>query len=149
MKLSDHFSLIEFTRSDTAVRRGIDNTPCDEHLANLAKLARKLEEVRALVGHPVVITSGYRSPALNAAVDGSATSSHCHGLAADFHVPGFGPDQAVAQAIADSALDFDQLIFEQTARSTWVHLGIDARMRREVLSWKSGRGYRRGVVRLK
>lgn len=149
MKLSEHFALIEFTRSATAARRGIDNTPSAEHLANLTKLAQKLEEVRALLGHPIVITSGYRSPALNAAVDGSATSSHCHGLAADFHVPGFGPDQAVAQAIADSTLDFDQLIFEQTARSTWVHLGLDARMRREILSWKSGRGYRRGVGRIK
>lgn len=148
MKLSEHFTLAEFTRSDTARMLGIDNTPTRHHLANLHVLAAKLEEVRALLGnHPIVITSGYRSPALNAAVDGSATSSHCEGLAADFHVPAFGPDQAVAQAIADSALEFDQLIFEQ-ARTTWVHFGVGDRMRREVLSWRSGRGYQRGIVRI-
>lgn len=147
MNLSDHFALVEFTRSGTAARLGIDNTPGRHHLANLHVLAAKLEEVRALLGHPIIITSGYRSPALNRAVDGSATSSHCEGLAADFHVPDFGADQAVAQAIADSALEFDQLIFEQ-ARTHWIHLGIGDRMRREVLSWRSGRGYQRGIVRI-
>lgn len=147
MQLTKHFSLAELTRSDTALRLGIDNTPTRHHLANLHVLAAKLEEVRALLGHPIIITSGYRSPALNQAVDGSATSSHREGLAADFHCPGFGPDQAVAQAIADSALEFDQLIFEQ-ARTHWVHLGVDPRMRREVLSWRPGRGYQRGIVRI-
>lgn len=147
MQLTPHFRLSEFTRSDTARRLGIDNAPTRHHLANLHVLATKLEEVRALFGCPIIITSGYRSPALNKAVDGSATSSHCEGLAADFHVPGFGPDQAVAQAIADSALEFDQLIFEQ-ARTHWIHLGVGDRMRREVLSWRSGRGYQRGIVRI-
>lgn len=148
MQLTPHFSLAEFTRSDTARMLGIDNTPNPAHKANLITLALTLEKVRALLERPIIITSGYRSPALNRAVDGSATSSHCAGLAADFHVPAFGPDQAVAQAIADSALEFDQLIFEQGARSTWVHLGVDPRMRREVLSWRSGRGYQRGIVRI-
>ena len=106
MQLTPHFTLAEFMRSDTAARLAIDNTPTRHHLANLHVLAAKLEEVRALFGQPLIITSGYRSPALNAAVDGSATSSHCEGLAADFHIPAFGPDQAVAQAIADSALEF-------------------------------------------
>lgn len=148
MKLSQHFALIEFTRSATAERLRIDNTPGAAHLENLRRLALALEDVRALLQAPIVITSGYRSPALNRAVDGSTTSSHCDGLAADFHAPQFGPDQAVAQAIADSALEFDQLIFEQGARSTWVHLGVGARMRREVLSWRAGRGYRAGIARI-
>lgn len=147
MQLTPHFTLAEFTRSDTAARLGIDNTPTRHHLANLHVLAAKLEEVRALLGCPIIITSGYRSPALNTAVDGSSTSSHCEGLAADFHAPAFGPDQAVAQAIADSALEFDQLIFEQ-ARTHWVHLGVGDRMRREVLSWRSGRGYQSGIARI-
>lgn len=147
MQLTPHFTLAEFTRSDTARMLGIDNTPTRHHLANLHVLAFKLEEVRALFNCPLIITSGYRSPALNKAVDGSATSSHCEGLAADFHIPAFGPDQAVAQAIADSALEFDQIIFEQ-ARTHWVHLGVGDRMRREVLSWRSGRGYQRGIVRI-
>lgn len=147
MKLSPHFHLVEFTRSETAMRLGIDNTPTGQHLDNLKRLAGSLEEVRALLGTPIIITSGYRSLVLNRAVDGSATSSHCHGLAADFHAPGFGSDMEVAQAIADSGLQFDQLIFEQ-ARTTWVHLGIDPRMRRQVLSWRAGRGYRNGIVRI-
>lgn len=149
MQLTPHFTLAELTRSDTARRLGIDNTPTRHHLANLHVLAAKLEEVRALLGKPIIITSGYRSPALNRAVDGSATSSHCEGLAADFHCPGFGADQAVVQVIADSALEFDQLIFEQSkGGSTWTHLGVDSRMRREVKSWRSGRGFRSGVVRI-
>lgn len=144
MQLTPHFALAEFIRSETAARLGIDNTPDPHSLANLHLLAAKLEDVRALLGCPMIITSGYRSPALNDAVDGATTSSHCYGLAADFHCPGFGPDQAVAQAIADSALEFDQLIFEQ-ARTHWVHLGVDEKLRRDVLSWKRGVGYARGV----
>jgi hypothetical protein len=147
MKLSPHFQLVEFTRSSTSSRLGIDNTPTDAHLENLKRLTNVLEQVRAILGAPIIITSGYRSPALNRAVDGSATSSHCDGLAADFHAPGFGSDMQVAQAIAESDIQFDQLIFEQ-ARSTWVHLGIDPRMRRQVISWRSGRGYRPGIVRI-
>jgi len=147
MKLSPHFHLVEFTRSATASRLGIDNTPTDAHLENLKRLASVLEEVRAILGAPIIITSGYRSPALNDAVDGSATSSHCDGLAADFHAPEFGSDMQVAQAIAESDIQIDQLIFEQ-ARSTWVHLGIDPRMRRQIISWRSGRGYRTGIVRI-
>lgn len=149
MQMTPHFTLVEFTRSDTAARLGIDNTPDSRALSNLHFLAAKLEEVRAILQAPIIVTSGYRSPALNKAIDGSATSSHLEGLAADFHVPGFGPDQAVAQAIADSALVFDQLIFEQSAHgSTWVHVGVGERMRRDVLSWRSGRGYQRGIVRI-
>lgn len=147
MQLTPHFRLIEFTRSATAAARGIDNTPSDEHLRNLHKLAEFLEEVRELLGHPIIITSGYRSPELNKAVQGSATSSHCHGLAADFHCPGYGSDFDVCRMIAASRLKFDQLIFEQ-ANSTWVHLGIDERMRRDVMSWRRGKGYRSGIVRI-
>lgn len=145
MQLSPHFTLSEFTRSDTANRLKINNNPGPQHLQNLRKLAIALEDIRALLKCPVIITSGYRSPALNTAVEGSSTSSHCFGLAADFHAPGFGSDQAVAKAIAASDLMFDQLIFEQS-RTHWVHVGIDPRMRREVLSWRSGRGYRQGIM---
>lgn len=112
MQLSTHFKLIEFTRSDTAARLNINNTPAGEHLDNLHALAAALEEVRALLGHPIIITSGYRSPALNRAVDGSATSSHSHGLAADFHCPGYGSDFDVCRRIAASQVKFDQLIYE-------------------------------------
>lgn len=145
MQLSPHFTLSEFTRSETARIKGIDNTPSAEHLENLRHLAMALEGVRNLLGHPMIITSGYRSPALNKAVDGSATSSHSQGLAADFHCPGFGSDIDVCRMIASSRLKFDQLIFEQ-ASSTWVHFGIGQKMRREVFSWRRGKGYRNGIV---
>lgn len=148
MKLSPHFMLREFTRSDTAKRLGILNSPNATQTENLKRLALTLEEVRSLLGHPIIITSGYRSPALNRAVGGSTKSDHSHGLAADFHCPGFGSVQEVCLAIENSGINFDQLIFEQGSRSDWVHLGIGDRMRREVMSWKSGKGYFNGVLRL-
>ncbi len=145
--MTPHFKLSEFIRSDTAARLRVNNTPSPAHMANLERLALALEEVRELLGHPLLITSGYRSPALNRAVDGSSTSSHSQGLAADFHCPGYGSDMEVCQAIADSGIQFDQIIYEQ-ARSTWVHFGIGDKMRRQVLSWRSGAGYRNGVVKI-
>ena len=145
--MTPHFSLAEFIRSDTAARLRIDNTPTPEHLQNLQQLAAALEEVRALLGKPLLITSGYRSLALNRAVDGSSTSSHSQGLAADFHCPRFGSDLDVSLAIAASGILFDQLIFEQ-ARSTWVHFGIGDKMRHQVLSWRSGKGYQNGIVKI-
>lgn len=143
--MTPHFSLAEFTRSDTATRLRISNTPTPEHMAGLARLALALEEVRALLGKPLIITSGYRSPELNRAVDGSSTSSHSLGLAADFHCPAYGSDMDVCKAIVDSGVQFDQLIYEQ-ARSTWVHFGIGDKMRRQVLSWRAGKGYQNGIV---
>lgn len=145
MQLLRHFTLTEFTRSGTADPLKINKNPGPPYLQTLRKLAQALEDIRALLKCPVIITSGYRSPALNTAVEGSSTSSHCFGLAADFHAPGFGSDQAVANAIAASDLRFGQLIFEQS-KTHWVHVGIDPRMRLEVLSWRSGRGYRPGIM---
>lgn len=143
MNLSPHFTLAEFTRTSHKV----DNNPVGVHLANLKKLAAALEQVRALFNKPIIITSGYRSPALNKLVDGSATSSHCHGLAADFHVQGM-TDKEVCEIIAANRIQFDQLIFEQSAKSTWVHFGIGEKMRKQVLSWKAGKGYVNGVKAL-
>ena len=146
--LSPHFTLGELTRSATAQARGIDNTPTPQHVTNLRHLAATLEKVRALLGHPVLISSGYRSPELNAAVGGSSTSDHANGLAADLTCPKFGTAEAVCVAIMDSGIAFDQLIFEQGA-TDWVHLGIGPRMRRQVLSWSRDRGYREGIVLLR
>lgn len=146
MQLSPNFSLREFTYSTTAIRHGISNDPSPEHLSNLKVLAAHLELVRELLGHPMTITSGYRSPELNRLVDGSSTSSHSHGLAADFHCYGYGSDFDVCRRIAASRLKFDQLIYEQ-ANSTWVHLGFDSKMRRDIISWRKGLGYRNGIVK--
>jgi hypothetical protein len=88
---------------------------------NLRNLAALLEKVRALLGsRPVLVSSGYRSPGVNAAVGGARDSLHLQGLAADFTCPSFGAPRAICLKIADSDLQFDQLICE----GTWVHIGL-------------------------
>ena len=130
MKLSEHFTLEELTFSQTAIRKGIDNTPSLEVVAHLTHLAGCLEQVRALLGGPVRITSGYRSPALNAAVGGSKASAHMSGYAADFVCPPFGSPLQIVKAIAASDIQFDQCIQE----GTWVHISFDPDARRQVLT---------------
>jgi uncharacterized protein YcbK (DUF882 family) len=111
MKLSPNFTLEEMTVSDYAARHGLDNTPQNEHLKNLKRLAVFLESLRALLGKPISINSAYRSPEVNTAIRGSKTSQHCHGTAADIRVSGMVPDQVVKRIIA-STLPFDQVIRE-------------------------------------
>ena len=89
MKLSNNFSLKEMTKSQTALRRGIDNEPGEEEQANLQQLCEQvLQKVREHFGKPVTVNSGYRSPELNKAIGGSTTSDHCKGMAADIEIPG-------------------------------------------------------------
>lgn len=120
--LSPNFSLAELTVSQTAARRGIDNTPRGEALDNLSLLAEWLERLRELLGgHPILVSSGFRSVALNTAVKGSRTSLHMFGLAADFTVPRYGSPLDVCRAIeAEKLLAFHELIYE----GTWVHVGL-------------------------
>lgn len=143
MKLSEHFTLDEMTLSETAARNGLDNTPGLEALANLKKVAAVLEQIRALVGKPVAISSGYRSPAVNKAVGGSNTSAHVKGLAADINVPGMKP-AALAAIIKTSNIPFDQLILEF---DRWVHIGLsNTSPRGELLTIRTGTGYMKGIV---
>lgn len=142
MKLSDHFALDEFTTSQTAARRGIDNTPPPAVLERLKATAAALEGVRSLLGKPVLISSGYRAPALNRVIGGAIGSAHVLGYAADFISPGAGSPLKVCKAIAASDLKFDQLIEE----GTWVHLSFDPRMRRQVLTKNPGGGYSLGLT---
>src|SRR5690606_22338588 len=143
-----HFRLSEFTTSTTALARGIDNTPNKYELANLRRLADTLEEVRELLGHPMRITSGGRVAALNAAVGGSPSSDHCRWLAADFVCPGYGSVGAVCAAINASDIRFDQLIWEQTPHTQWIHFGLGARMRQQTLSWSPATRFVPGLVAL-
>ena len=136
VQLTPHFTLEEFTLSSTALALGIANTPMPAHLENLKKLAQKMEEVRALFDAVIEITSGYRNPQVNAAVGGVPNSAHALGLAADFHVHGFS-DLDAAKRVRDSALTFDQLIFE---KNRCVHLSVDPKMRRQVLRQPGGPG---------
>ena len=124
MKMSANFTLREFIKSDTAIRRGIDNSPTEAHLENaLALFENVVQPVRDHFG-PTILTSGYRSEALNSAIGGSPRSQHKLGQAADIEVPGV-PTADVAQYIADY-LTFDQLILEyfdpQDINSGWVHV---------------------------
>lgn len=145
MKLSGNFSLSEFTRSETAAALGLSNEPSAVHRANLARLAAVLEEVRALVGVPIVITSGYRSPAVNRAVGGVPDSAHALGHAADIRVERLGA-YSLARLIQASGIRFDQLILE-TSRAI-VHISTDPRGRRQCLTQRRGAGtpFESGIV---
>jgi len=132
--------LNEFTISQTATRKGIDNTPPEPVIERLRMLAATLERVRGLLGNsPIRISSGYRSKELNRAIGSSDSSAHVLGYAVDFTCPIFGTPKEVANEIAKSAIKFDQLIFEQN----WIHLSVDPRNRREVLTatFKNGKAY--------
>ena len=134
MRLSPNFTLAQLTRSDTAARLCIDNRPDAQQIANLARLADCLEQVQSLLGHPLVINSAFRAPALNAAVGGAPLSRHAVGLAVDFTCAEFGSPLEVARAIAQSPLKFDQLIHEY---GRWVHLGLAPEaypLRRELMT---------------
>ena len=122
--LSPHFTLQEFTYSQTASREGIPNQPDAVALENLHRTAATMEKVRTLCGDkPVTITSGYRGPELNEAVGGATSSAHCYGLGADFIIPGCGDPYDVCKIIEPhmKELMIDQLIWEY---GDWVHLGL-------------------------
>ena len=129
-QLSPHFSLAEMTRSNTATRRGLDNTPPALIVARLLRTASLMEQVRTICGNrPITVFSGYRSPVVNAAVGGSKTSSHKDGDAVDFKVSGLSIAETV-RLIRASGLKFDQVIDEF---NQWVHIGFGPQMRQQVL----------------
>lgn len=143
-RLSSYYTLARLAHSDTARARGIDNTPPEALLPNLRLLARGLDRVRRLLGHRLEISSGYRCPELNAAVGGAPNSQHAQGLAVDFTCPGFGPPIAIARAIRQSDIAFDQCIYEF---AEWVHLSFSRTPRRRVLTIRDSReGYLEGLV---
>lgn len=151
MKLSKNFSLHELTKSETAVRRGIDNTPSLTVIDNLQALVDNvLQPVRDKLG-PVVITSGYRSPQLNTAIGGSPTSDHCLGMAADCEV--LGMDNKQFARWVEENLKFTQLILEFYTEglpdSGWVHISYDPKdLKCQVLTAKKINGktvYSKGI----
>lgn len=123
MRISAHFTLAEFTVSQTASRLGIDNAPTPEALENLKYVAQGLEGVRILLGVPIVISSGYRCLALNRAIGSKDSSQHTLGQAVDFEAPGYGPPRIVMDRIIDSGMDFDQCILEYPPDG-WVHMSF-------------------------
>jgi hypothetical protein len=127
-QLSKNFSLAEFTKSETATRKGLDNTPTPEVIQNLQKLVDNvIQPIRESIGKPIKINSGYRAPEVNASVGGSKTSDHCKGQAADIEINGLANGD-LAQYIVDN-YKFTQVILEfYTAGipdSGWVHVSYD------------------------
>ena len=123
MKLSPHFSLVEMTKSQTALRLGLDNNPDPSKVALLRTLCEQvLEPVRRNFDRPVIINSGYRAEAVNKAIGSTPTSQHCKAQAADIEIPGIDNLELYRWA---SGLDYDQLILEYYTgepQSGWVHV---------------------------
>ena len=140
MRLTDHFTLQELTRSQTAERNGWNNQPSSTSLTNLKETAWRMEAVRAVLNTPVYVSSGYRSPKLNQAIGGSKTSHHCKGYAVDFTAPAHGTPQDVVRTIKKSGVKYDQLIYE----GSWVHISFAPSMRRQTLTaiFKNGVSYK-------
>ena len=124
MKLTPHFSLSELTKSQTALRMGLDNNPNEEQMESLLALCENvLEPVRVHWDKPVVVNSGFRALPVNRAIGSKDTSQHAKGEAADIEIPGVD-NQDLYRWIAQS-LEFDQLILEfytGEPASGWVHV---------------------------
>jgi zinc D-Ala-D-Ala carboxypeptidase len=147
-QLTTHFTLEEFTDSQTAARKGIKNIPPEnsQERKNIQRTAEVMEQVRTILGDkPILISSGYRSPQVNAAVGGSKSSAHMSGLAVDFSCPGFGTPKAICHKLHPhmKELGIDQLIHEY---DTWVHLGLSASAPRHMAMTIDNKGTRNGFA---
>lgn len=136
-QLTPHFKLAEFTKSSTATSRKIDNTPPEQVISNLKLLCKQvLEPLRVHFNCPIIIGSGYRSPALNKAVGGVKNSQHMTGEAADIHLPNNETGRKWFLWMMDN-LKFDQLIMEKstpTSTRYWIHVSFSRhRCRQQVI----------------
>ena len=135
MKLTENFSLNELTKSQTAERKGIDNTPSTEHQENLKSLCEMiLQPIRDHFGQVVSVSSGYRSPELCVAIGSSTKSQHASGCAADFEI--FGVSNKELADYINENLDYDQLILEywkgeDEPNSGWVHCSFNTQGNRK------------------
>ena len=135
MKLTENFSLNELTKSQTAERKGIDNTPSTEHQENLKSLCEMiLQPIRDHFGQVVSVSSGYRSQELCVAIGSSTQSQHAKGQASDFEI--FGISNKELADYIDQNLDYDQLILEywkgeDEPNSGWVHCSFNTQGNRK------------------
>ena len=134
MKLTENFSLNELTKSQTAERKGIDNTPSAEHQENLKSLCEMvLQPIRDHFGQVVSVSSGYRSPELCVAIGSSTKSQHAKGQASDFEI--FGVSNKELADYIDQNLDYDQLILEywkeSDPNSGWIHCSFNTQGNRK------------------
>lgn len=131
------FSIDELCHSDTAKRRGIDNTPTPTVQANLQALINNvLDPARREYGSYILVNSGYRCPALNAAVGGASNSQHLTGEAADITTGSIDNDRRLF-AILVAQGNYDQLIWEKSKNSLWIHVSHSASglQRRQILAY--------------
>lgn len=147
MNLSTNFTLAEFTKSQAALRLKIDNTPPQQAIDAMKLLCEKvLEPTRAHFGKPIILSSGYRSPALNKAIGGAPTSQHAVGQAADFEIPGL--DNYEVAKWMEAKLNYDQLILEMHTpgqpNSGWIHVSYRVPYRNQELTF-DGRRYLTGL----
>lgn len=148
--LTPHFKLYDFLKSQKAEELGIDNTPPDAIVHALLLNAERMELVRAALGNkPIIVSSGYRCPDLNAAIGSRPSSDHVKGLATDFVCPAFGTPAEICRHLQACDLSFKQLIYERT----WVHISWDivaelagSPPKRQVLTLLAGGGYGQGVI---
>ena len=134
MNITPHFTLEELTASEAADRNGWDNTPNEQELSNLKRLADFLEQVKAVLnGKPIMVNSAFRSKLVNDSVGSKDSSQHRVGCAADIRVPGMTPDDVV-RAIISSGIGYDQVIREF---DRWTHVSVpnsvDTAPRRQAL----------------
>ena len=133
-RLSEFFTYGELIRSDSADRLGIDNAPNDMILAQLQRTAQKMDGIRRMLGHPIYVSSGFRSVPLNVAVGGVANSQHCEGKAIDFTCPNVGLVTDIFNRIRNAGIEYDQLIreYHKTPGGGWVHISfVDSGWRRQ------------------
>lgn len=128
MHLSKNFTLAELTKSQTAIRLGIDNTPSEDILNNLKGLVENvLQPLRDFWNRPITVSSGYRSVELNKTIGGSNTSEHCKGYAADIEI--IGVDNRYLFEYIKKNMKFTQLILEFYEEgipdSGWIHLSFN------------------------
>lgn len=151
-QITKNFTLKELTYSATAVKKGIDNKPTEEHYKNMVSLCKNvLQPLREKLGKPITVNSCYRCPKLNTAVGGVKTSQHCNGQAADIEVMGMS-NYDLACYIRDN-FDFDQLILEfcdnlkNDKNSGWVHVSYkDSGNRKQTLTINKS-GTKLGLVK--
>jgi zinc D-Ala-D-Ala carboxypeptidase len=142
--ISNHFTYGEFIRSETATRKGIDNTPSPESLEALKFTAEGMDKVRVLLGRPVHVLSGFRSLKLNTAVGGARNSQHMTGEACDFCCPEYGTPAQVCEAVMASDIAYDQIINEMPGSPSggWCHISFNSTPRRQAFVTHDGKSYK-------
>ena len=138
LKDTKYFSVREMTYSDTALKKGIENTPESPTIVgNIMKTAGYLDQIREFLGFPLSVNSWYRCPELNTAVKGSKSSDHLKGLAVDLtsrKQTAYALCLSIAEACEKLKIPFDQIIYE----GTWVHIGFGTRQRGQKLTYRGG-----------